>query len=212
MHANEREVYIPRGKVLGGSSAMNFMAWTRPSDAAVEFGAWAKLAKSKAWGWKDLLPYFKKVRSPTTRLHSLTPAQCSLLMAGTFPLSVQSETFHAPGPNNLDTSQLYDKSAHGHHGPVSASYGPYMSTQFSAFFASLVNMGIARATDLTDGGPGGVSWSASSINPSTHQRVTSQTAYCKQTPLFHVTPTSVLIDATCGAVWERSGAHCGVTH
>lgn len=62
---------------------------------------------------------------------------------------------------------------------MSVSYGPYMSTQFSAFFGSLLGMGVSKAQDLTDGGVGGVSWSASSIDPKTRQRVTSDTAYCE---------------------------------
>lgn len=55
-----------------------------------------------------------------------------------------------------------------------------MSTQFSAFFAALLGLGVDKASDLTDGGKGGVAWSASSINPSTKQRVTSESAYCEQ--------------------------------
>jgi hypothetical protein len=54
-----------------------------------------------------------------------------------------------------------------------------MSTQFSAFFGALLGMGISKAQDLTDGGAGGVSWSPSSIDAKTRQRVTSETAYCK---------------------------------
>ncbi|BGP18680.1 hypothetical protein JCM10213v2_006746 [Rhodosporidiobolus nylandii] len=55
--ANGRSVYWPRGKVLGGSSALNFMAWTR--GFAGDYDSWAKLGIS-GWGWSDLLPYFKK--------------------------------------------------------------------------------------------------------------------------------------------------------
>lgn len=54
----------PRGKVLGGSSAMNGMYSVRPSQ--IELDAWASLsapgddsAKSK-WGWQAMLAAMKK--------------------------------------------------------------------------------------------------------------------------------------------------------
>ena len=53
-----RRGYWPRGKVLGGSSAINAMVFIRghPSD----FEDW-KAAGNPGWGWQDLLPYFKKL-------------------------------------------------------------------------------------------------------------------------------------------------------
>ena len=41
-----------RGKVLGGSSALNFMAWTRPNKEDLD--AWEALG-NKGWGWDGLL-------------------------------------------------------------------------------------------------------------------------------------------------------------
>ncbi|GAA6013692.1 hypothetical protein JCM10207_004822 [Rhodosporidiobolus poonsookiae] len=55
--AGGRSVYWPRGKVLGGSSALNFMAWTR--GFAGDYDSWEKLG-AVGWNWKTLLPYFKK--------------------------------------------------------------------------------------------------------------------------------------------------------
>ncbi len=52
-----RRMDWPRGRVLGGSSAINAMAHVRghPSD----FDAWAA-AGCPGWGFSDLLPYFRK--------------------------------------------------------------------------------------------------------------------------------------------------------
>ncbi|KAF4974536.1 hypothetical protein FZEAL_8560 [Fusarium zealandicum] len=47
----------PRGKVLGGTSALNYMAWNRASRE--DYDAWEALG-NPGWGWNDLLPYFQK--------------------------------------------------------------------------------------------------------------------------------------------------------
>ncbi|MEM8593599.1 MAG: GMC family oxidoreductase N-terminal domain-containing protein [Pseudomonadota bacterium] len=53
---NNRRMYCPRGKVLGGSSSVNAMVFTRgvPDD----FDRWVELG-SDGWGWDDMLPHFK---------------------------------------------------------------------------------------------------------------------------------------------------------
>ena len=55
---NGRRLSWPRGKVLGGSSSINGLVFLRgaPSD----FDGWAKLG-AKGWGYKDVLPYFKRM-------------------------------------------------------------------------------------------------------------------------------------------------------
>lgn len=52
-----RKIYIPRGKVLGGSSSTNAMAYVRGN--AKDFDEWRALG-NKGWSYKDVLPYFKK--------------------------------------------------------------------------------------------------------------------------------------------------------
>jgi len=47
-----RRVGWPRGKVLGGSSALNLMTWNR--GCREDYDAWRDLG-NEGWGWDDLL-------------------------------------------------------------------------------------------------------------------------------------------------------------
>lgn len=54
---NNRQIYWPRGKVLGGSSSINGMIYIRgvPGD----YNHWAQLGNT-GWSWDEVLPYFRK--------------------------------------------------------------------------------------------------------------------------------------------------------
>ena len=54
---NGRMMYLPRGKVLGGSSSLNAMVYIRGNRA--DYDGWRD-AGHPGWGYDDLLPYFKK--------------------------------------------------------------------------------------------------------------------------------------------------------
>lgn len=53
---NQRRIYFPRGKVVGGSSSINAMVYCRglPGD----FDDWARAGNS-GWAWQDVLPVFQ---------------------------------------------------------------------------------------------------------------------------------------------------------
>jgi choline dehydrogenase len=53
----ERRVPVPRGKMLGGSSGLNYMAYVRGHPA--DFDSWAE-AGAVGWSYADVLPYFRK--------------------------------------------------------------------------------------------------------------------------------------------------------
>ena len=52
-----RQGYWPRGKVVGGSSSINAMVYVRGQ--AADFDDWQALG-NPGWGWRDVLPYFKR--------------------------------------------------------------------------------------------------------------------------------------------------------
>jgi choline dehydrogenase len=56
-HVNNREMFVPRGKVIGGSSSINAMIYIRGNKA--DYDHWASLG-NKGWSYDEVLPLFKK--------------------------------------------------------------------------------------------------------------------------------------------------------
>ena len=54
---NGRSLNYPRGKVIGGSSAINAMIYMRGQ--AADYDHWRQLGLA-GWSWADVLPYFKR--------------------------------------------------------------------------------------------------------------------------------------------------------
>ncbi|OLQ81383.1 GMC family oxidoreductase [Photobacterium proteolyticum] len=54
---NNRQLFWPRGKTLGGSSASNAMCYIRGH--ACDYDEWASFG-NEGWSYKEVLPYFKK--------------------------------------------------------------------------------------------------------------------------------------------------------
>ncbi len=59
-HLGNRRLHCPRGRVLGGSSSINGMAYVRGN--ALDFDGWAE-AGADGWAYVDVLPYFRKAET-----------------------------------------------------------------------------------------------------------------------------------------------------
>ncbi len=93
-HAANRRLHLPRGKVLGGSHALNAMIWVRC--APQDFDHWASLG-NEGWAWEDVLPVYRDIEAfsggesalhggsgilPVTDDYALAPIQQSIIDAG----------------------------------------------------------------------------------------------------------------------------------
>jgi choline dehydrogenase len=78
-----RSLIFPRGKTLGGTSAINGLVYVRGFPA--DYDGWAA-AGCVGWSWSDVLPYFKKSEASDRRPDSLH--------SDDGPLHVSSPTIH----------------------------------------------------------------------------------------------------------------------
>lgn len=105
-HAAGRRLHLPRGKVLGGSHALNAMIWVRC--APQDYDHWAALG-NEGWSWDDVLPIYRQIEDysggesslrgtggilPVTDDYELAPIQRSIIDA-----AVQEGLEHNPDYN-----------------------------------------------------------------------------------------------------------------
>ncbi len=141
----------PRGKCLGGSTAINGLYMTRPS--ATEIGAWQGLLGgmdgSENWSWGSFLGAMKT-----------------------------SEDFTPPLPNVASEADItYNAASHGTTGPLHMSYPGYQFEINAQYLAACANAGIAKTADGYNGDNTGAYVVTSSIDPENWTRSYSKSAY-----------------------------------
>ena len=57
-NTNQRAIPVPRGKVLGGSSAINGLVWVRGQP--LDYDTWAQMG-ARGWSWRDVAPVFDRI-------------------------------------------------------------------------------------------------------------------------------------------------------
>ncbi|CAE6510948.1 unnamed protein product [Rhizoctonia solani] len=147
-HVNNRVLPMPRGKALGGSSAINLMALDRASK--IEYDAWEKLGNPK-WNWNGLLPYMKATEHFT----------------GVDPFRVNST---GANPNEIFPSQ-------GTNGTIAASFNTWYSDIIPPFRKAMANRGVFINFDPDSGDPFGLYNSATAVNRTTGTRSYAANTY-----------------------------------
>ncbi|KAF8501342.1 GMC oxidoreductase-domain-containing protein [Hysterangium stoloniferum] len=116
---NNRSVELPCGKVLGGSSAINMMAYLRGSKA--DYDNWEALG-NPGWNWKNLLPYFKKSETA-------------------FAQRAQ-DIFPGVSPSDAKQMEELNKEYRGSDGPLKVTYNSVYNPLIHASVKALNALGI----------------------------------------------------------------------
>ncbi|KAJ5470633.1 hypothetical protein N7530_007990 [Penicillium desertorum] len=155
-NADDREINWPRGKVLGGSSAINGLYMTRPGED--EVNAWRDMLGdmdgADSWSWESFYAALKK-----------------------------SETFTPPTDGVIDEAGIvWNASHHGTDGPIHTTYPDYTFPEVGDWLASLQSMGIDTSASMYGGENLGADVSTSCINPSNWTRSYSRSGYLDPLP------------------------------
>ncbi|XP_049767276.1 glucose dehydrogenase [FAD, quinone]-like [Schistocerca cancellata] len=84
-----RRCRFPRGKVMGGTSVLNYLIYTRGNRR--DYDHWERLGNT-GWGWADVLPYFLK--SEATAIPELAADRVFHNTEG--PVAVDYAPYHTP--------------------------------------------------------------------------------------------------------------------
>lgn len=109
-----RRLYWPRGKVVGGSSSINAMCAVR--GPVRDFKSWAKVA-GDPWAWSQLQPLFEQLRAPTdsspglpfakqTYRHPLSKSFVEAAQQAGLP---ESLGFNQPDPEGAGFYEVYQR-------------------------------------------------------------------------------------------------------
>ncbi|KKZ61621.1 hypothetical protein EMCG_03867 [[Emmonsia] crescens] len=145
---NGKQIPQPQGRLLGGSSAINGMAFIANSKANID--AWGALGNA-GWDWETISPYYKKTFSLTL------PSEAKITELGL---------------------EYVDMNVCGSDGPIQASFPDALVDPIAhAWVESLKGLGYPMKSDpFTGEGFGGYT-NAASIDPVTKTRSYSANAY-----------------------------------
>ncbi|KZT03821.1 GMC oxidoreductase [Laetiporus sulphureus 93-53] len=170
---NNRSISYPRGKVLGGSSSINAMIWTRTS--VDDWDRYAAVTGDPGWSWNAMFPYMLRTEGLVPPASDPTPAN--------------------PGSGEFNFATDYGRlnpAVHNTTGPVNVSLAGYPGDITSRVFQTSFELPelFPYVLDANAGYPLGVGFAQYSIN-SLGRRSSSATAYLE--PAINRSNLDVLI-------------------
>ncbi|KAE8354563.1 hypothetical protein BDV28DRAFT_147020 [Aspergillus coremiiformis] len=160
--ANGRSIHYARGKCLGGSSAMNFMIYQRPTRESMD--KWATAVNDSSYTFDQMLPYFKK------SVH-FTPPNTEL---------------RPPNATAGFDATAYDSQG----GPLEVSYSNYALPFSSWVKRGMGAIGIHEIQDFNLGSLMGAQYCASTISPKDELRSSSESSFLASIPAPSLTTYS----------------------
>jgi len=143
----------PRGKVLGGSGAINGMFWGRGSKE--DYDAWATLNPNgtQTWNWDEVNKYIMK-----------------------------AENFGAPpASQQKEFNMAIDESAHGQNGPIHTGMSQFIYPAVANWVPGWESLGF-KAQDLAGGNVRGVMITPSIMYANNQSRCDSKAGYIDASP------------------------------
>lgn len=148
--AFDQIVHYARGKVLGGSTARNIMAYTRGTVGSYQ--KWADAVGDESYAFENIQPFFEK---------SVNFTPPDIIRRG------------------VNATPDYDTSTLAHGGPLDITYSNYAQAFATWIQKGLQAIGISPQNGFTSGVLNGSSWVTSTINHTTGFRESSETAFLR---------------------------------
>ncbi|CDM35856.1 CAZyme family AA3 [Penicillium roqueforti] len=147
--ANGRSIHFARGKCLGGSSALNFMVYQRPTRESMD--VWATTVNDSSYEFDEVLSFYKK------------SVQFS-------PPNTDYRVQNASADFDVDA---YDSDG----GPLQVSYANFAEPFSSWMSLGMEAIGIDQAKDFVQGNIMGAQYCASTIDPANELRSSSEQSF-----------------------------------
>jgi len=133
VHAAGRILQENRGKMLGGSTGINLLAWDRAS--RLEYDSWQSFINGSDWNFDNLLPYF--IKSETVDL-------------------VNYDVFPGVSKEGYAIAQKQFEVEDGFHGPIHASYNQIYGDLALPLASTWNNLGVPTNPNTIGGDSSGV--------------------------------------------------------
>ncbi|KAJ5958771.1 Glucose-methanol-choline oxidoreductase [Penicillium vulpinum] len=147
--ANNRAIHFARGKCLGGSSALNFMVYQRPTRESMEL--WATVVNDSSYRFDEVLPFYKKSVD-------FTPPNME---------------YRAPNASADYDANAYDSDG----GPLQVSYTNYAQPFSSWMSLGMESIGIPEVQEFNLGNIMGAQYCTSTIDPASELRSSSENSF-----------------------------------